>query len=161
MGTLDRWMNLLPAIALLTAGCAHVPASTPGRNTPEFLYVWGSVHDTTPPVNVRAPRAGRGTAMLTINLRDGSATHGQVTNVILADTAGRFAHHVEHALAPDGLLFANDFGSGTTHRFDMNAPASRNSSAHSRPQGPSPIRTHSPCCRTAMYSRHTSGQVGS
>lgn len=112
---------------LLTAaatGVALQPAHRAADTPPGFLYVWATVIDTAPTPNATPgrPRA-RGDVLVTIDLRDGSPTRGRVVNVVLAtDTAARAAHHTEHALASDGILFANDFGAGRTFRFDLSTP---------------------------------------
>src|SRR4051812_9244818 len=89
---------------------------------PGYLYVWATAFDTIPAsrladTTVRPRR--RGVFVATVDLRAGSRTRGRVIGTLLvADTAGRVAHHTEHALADDGLLFANDFGAGRTYRLD-------------------------------------------
>ncbi|HEV2146266.1 MAG TPA: hypothetical protein VGR37_02525, partial [Longimicrobiaceae bacterium] len=107
-----------PQAGAATGGNAPAPA---------YLYVWATAIDTavSPPVppDTVPRRRRRGVALLTVDLREGSPTRGQVVGAVLAaDTAARFAHHTEHALAADGLLFANDFGAGRTHRFDLRTP---------------------------------------
>jgi hypothetical protein len=112
-----------PWLAMLTttlfanfAGSSDAAA----QQAPRYLHVWGTAVDTAlsiPDSTVRPRR--RGVVLLTIDLRPGSATRGQVTNIIVADSTGNSAHHTEHALAADGQLFANDFGRGRTHRFDL------------------------------------------
>ncbi len=61
---------------------------------------------------------------------------GQVTDAVLADAGGRVAHHTEHALSGDGLLFANDFGTGRTHRFDLRTPGMPRLLGHFTTAGP-------------------------
>jgi hypothetical protein len=118
-------------MALLLAGCSATsrapivvqPAPTAAPAAPEFVYVWGTAVDTfvSPPVapDTIARARRRGVVLLTIDLREKSETRGRVTDVILADSGGRGAHHTEHALADDGILFANDFGRGVTSIFDL------------------------------------------
>jgi hypothetical protein len=86
------------------------------QTSPQYLHVWGTASDT---MTTPEPSKRRGVVLLTIDLRSGSATRGQVVHALLADTLGRSAHHTEHALTADGILFANDFGPGRTHRFDL------------------------------------------
>ena len=113
----------------LLATTALAACASPGRRvaappTPAFLYVWATAIDTAPPAAgaTQRPRA-RGVFLAAIDLRAGSPTRGRVVRAVLAaDTSGRTAHHTEHALAADGLLFANDFGTGRTYRFDLREP---------------------------------------
>jgi len=112
---------VVPVVAAVVTlvGARRAPRSAAD---PDYLYVWATVVDTMPPAPGRRPRA-LGDVLLTIDLRDGSAMRGQVTRVTVAtDTAARAAHHTEHALAADGILFANDFGAGRTFRFDLRSP---------------------------------------
>jgi hypothetical protein len=102
--------------AAAQAGPGGAPASASAA--PGYLYVWATAEDTAATDSAGRPLR-RGVILLTVDLRPGSATRGRVTGAILADSAGRAAHHTEHALAADGLLFANDFATGTTHRFDL------------------------------------------
>ncbi len=106
------------AIGTPTLARAQSTASSAGGG-PEFVHVWATAMDTS-----TTPRAvRRGVVLLTIDVRDGSPTRGRVVHTLLAAvTAGRDAHHTEHALATDGILFANDFGAGRTYRFDLQTP---------------------------------------
>ena len=109
-------------LALASAGGAQdVPR---GTGASDYLYVWATAVDTAPTVADSAARPRRrGVFLATVDLRRDSPTRGRVIGAVLAaDTAGRGAHHTEHALAEDRLLFANDFGAGRTHRFDLRAP---------------------------------------
>ncbi len=107
-------------------GCAtdRKSAERNSSESPDYLYVWATARDTilSAPVDgdTTANRNARGVVLLTIDLRGNSPTEGRVIGALLVDSAGRSAHHTEHSLATDGLLFANDFGTGLTHRFDLN-----------------------------------------
>lgn len=113
--------------AVLSLACAAslvaAPTDAAAQRRPAsdgYLYVWATAADTAPVGSERRPR---GVFLATVDLREGSPTRGRVVGAVLAaDTAGRGAHHTEHALAADGLLFANDFGAGRTYRFDLRAP---------------------------------------
>ena len=98
---------------LLLAGLVMPVVAT--AQTPTYLHVWGTALDTAPSVSdsTRSPRR-RGVVLATFDLRNGA-----LVKAILADSAGRSAHHTEHALPADNQLFANDFGPGRTHRFDL------------------------------------------
>jgi hypothetical protein len=112
--------SLLLLPVLMAFDSVRAAMRTPaGSDGPEYLYVWASVMEVTDPP-ATTPR--RAVALLAIDLRRDSPTRGEVVSAVVADTAGRVAHHTEHALAADGILFANDFGSGRTHRFDLSSP---------------------------------------
>ena len=99
---------------LVLTALAALPATGLAQQ-PRYLHVWGTALDTA--LTIRDSTftpTRRGVVLATFDLRD-----GRMTQVIVADTAGRSAHHTEHALAADAQLFANDFGPGRTHRFDM------------------------------------------
>ncbi len=127
--TVRTLLALATPVTLASSAAAQAPAARETVRRTEWLYVWATATDTAR--TVRATRAARrdttpprrrGVVLLTVDLRPASPTRGQVTDAILADTGGRHAHHTEHALAGDGLLFANDFGTGRTHRFDLRTP---------------------------------------
>ena len=113
----------LPALAEVRRGAARAGVTQSGRVADPpggagYAYVWATFVDTATADTTVRPR-GRGVGLVTIDLRAASPTHGRVVGAVLADSGGRAAHHTEHALAEDGLFFANDFGAGRTHRFDL------------------------------------------
>lgn len=73
--------------------------------------MWSGTADTTQ----------RAAFLAVFDLRPGSATTGKIVKVVYAGP-GVSPHHTEHQLESDGLLFANDFGGGTTYRFDLSTP---------------------------------------
>ena len=120
---------MLPCLSCVGSCVASpkLPSSTTSTfEEAEFLYIWGTALDTgvsapVPPDTIGL-RAVRGTVLLTVDLRRSSGSRGQVTHAVIADRDGRSAHHTEHALAADNILFANDFGTGRTFRFDLTIP---------------------------------------
>jgi hypothetical protein len=100
-------------------GSGRVPPPIP--DPPSYLYVWATAVDTLATEPTGRPLR-RGVVLLTIDVRAASPARGRVIDAVLTDSAGRAAHHTEHSLAPDGILFANDFGTGATHRFDLRTP---------------------------------------
>ena len=98
-------------VAALVAAASVANAQSPA---PPYLYVWSGSADT----------AQRAAFMAVFDLRPGTATTGKMVKVVYAG-AGVSPHHTEHQLESDGLLFANDFGGGTTYRFDLSTHASR------------------------------------
>lgn len=109
--------------AFVLAGASFVAPPARAQSAPGYLYVWGTAVDTATPTrdSTARPRS-RPAVFLTIDVRRGASTRGTIIGAMLVDTAGQATHHTEHALAPDGILFANDFGAGRTHRFDLRTP---------------------------------------
>ena len=97
------------AAVMVALGCASHAAAQAAA--PSYLYVWSGTADTT----------HRASFLAVFDLRAGSATAGQIVRVVPAG-GGIMPHHTEHQLESDGLLFANDFGEGTTYRFDLSTP---------------------------------------
>ena len=80
----------------------------------------------------RAPRRVSGR----VRLRDG-VTHGGAAGAVAPTGPGaQGTHHSEHALASDGLLFANDFGAGRSFIFDLTDPANPRIKASFTTAGP-------------------------
>ena len=97
-------LTAMTAMTAMTALHAQAPA-------PAYLYVWARSADSTRPRSF----------LLTLDLRAGSPTAGQVVKVLPAGP-GKSPHHTEHQLEADGMLFANDFDEGRTYRFDLSMP---------------------------------------
>lgn len=113
-------LTLLVVLAVSTAASAQTGSS------PEFLYAWAASGDTT----------RRGAFLAQFDLREGSPTFGKVIRAVHAGEASRGTHHSEHSLQPDGLLFADDFGTGSTYIYDLNDPANPRVSASFTTAGP-------------------------
>lgn len=111
---------IITVVLLVAALLMAADATAQQVSTPDYLHVWGTAVDTMAAPNARPSR--RGVVLLTFDLRAGAPRRGRLVNAILTDTAGRSAHHTEHGLTTDNILFANDFGSGRTYRFDLSAP---------------------------------------
>lgn len=99
------------------AACARQQAPAgppPGGTTPApWLAAWTGSADT----------AHRAAFLAIVDLKPGSPTRGQVVRVVQAGPGSRGTHHTEHFLQPDGLLFADDFGTGRSYIFDLTDPA--------------------------------------
>ncbi|HEX5577153.1 MAG TPA: hypothetical protein VFX40_02200, partial [Gemmatimonadaceae bacterium] len=89
------------------------PTTVVGPTEGQWLYTWAASPDTM----------RRGAFLVQLDLREGSPTAGRITRVIPAGEGSRGTHHSEHFLQPDGLLYADDFGTGRTYIFDLNDPA--------------------------------------
>lgn len=97
-------MNRLTFVAALVAtGCAATPE--PPSASGDYLYVWAWASDTT-----------RGSLLAAFDL---SQNPPVLASVLPADAPSRGAHHIEHDLGPDSLIFANAFGAGRTFVFDL------------------------------------------
>ena len=122
------------------AALACTPAPRPGTPTPgdatrgattsatggDWLYAWSASADTAHPAAFLAE----------FDLRDGSPTAGQLVRVVPTGPGAQGTHHSEHALASDGLLFANDFGAGRSFIFDLTDPANPRIKASFTTAGP-------------------------
>ncbi len=102
-------MRPLVVLLAVLAGCAAPAEKT--SPAPAYLYVWSGSSDSTQ----------RAAFMAVFDLRPGTATTGKIVKVVYAGP-GTSPHHTEHQLESDGVLFANDFGTGTTYRFDLSTP---------------------------------------
>lgn len=103
---------LLLALAVL-AGCAPTrpPLPTPDASPGATLFVW-------------AGDADRADAdfLAVLDADPASPTYGAVVTTLPVDAAGTFPHHTDHQMPPDGVLWANGFGSGDVFRFDLRDP---------------------------------------
>ncbi|MGI9045041.1 MAG: hypothetical protein ACR2GK_13095 [Gemmatimonadaceae bacterium] len=99
---------ILGSAACVKPAAVAVPTDTSGS----FLYVWTESADT----------AKRAAFISVIDLRAGSPDAGKVVRAVYAGPGSRSVHHTEHSIPADGLLFANDFGTGRTYIYDMNKP---------------------------------------
>ena len=113
---ISRYHGISSLLVVATAACAQQPVTPPRRDAgaPPFLYVWSQM-----PASDTSARRG---FLAVFDLRRDSPTAGRIVQVLSAGNESRGSHHTEHELAADGILFANDFGTGRTYRFDLNAP---------------------------------------
>ena len=105
------WAMVGLTLAALGA-CAH-PNSEPRRapELPSHLYVWTSSADSA-----------RGAILAVFDVRPDTPEDERLVRMLPAGTPSRGAHHTEHALSGEGLLFANAFGSGRSFLFDLRDP---------------------------------------
>jgi hypothetical protein len=101
-------MKRLLVLAALTAEMACAGGSERQQGVPDYLYVWGWARDTT-----------RGSLLAVFDL---NAPGDHPTRIVPVDSPSRGAHHIEHDVAGDSLLFANAFGAGRTIVFDLRRP---------------------------------------
>jgi hypothetical protein len=92
--------------ALVATSCTPGPESAPASG--DYLYVWGWARDTT-----------RGSVLAVFDI---GLDTPRLVNVLPAEAPSRGAHHVEHDVGLDSLIFANAFGAGRTFIFDLRDP---------------------------------------
>lgn len=91
------------------APAAPAPAAAPAL--PSYLHVWAASADSA-----------RGAVLATFDVRPGVPEEERLVAMLPAGAPSGGAHHTEHALGADGLLFANAFRSGRTFLFDLREP---------------------------------------
>lgn len=105
----------LAALALpLLFGCAPVEDAPPPGDSDrgQLLFAWVTDSDSLD-LNFLA----------VIDADAASESYGEVLRTLPVPTRGRTrGHHSEHEMPGDGLLFANDFGTGETYIFDLRDP---------------------------------------
>lgn len=109
--------RFLPVLVLAVAGCASThPSPRPDSDTPadpgsRFLFVWAGDADRSDP-----------DFLSVLDADPDSPTYGAVVTTLSVDATGTVPHHTDHQMPPDGVLWANGFGSGDVFRFDLTAP---------------------------------------
>jgi len=76
-----------------------------------FLYVWAGDADSL-----------ESDFLAVIDARPGSPTYARVVSTVPVGARATMAHHTEHYLESDRMLFANGFAAGRTFRFDLTRP---------------------------------------
>lgn len=115
-----RVLSSLIGLSLL---CAHPlpaqrrPAARPSPALTSiapsaYLYLWTASADSTQP-----------DFLAVVDVRATSPNYGAVVTTVPVPGRQNRPHHTEHALAADGTLFANGFGSGQSWIFDLSTPA--------------------------------------
>ena len=95
--------------ALLVWGCAP-DANDPPELPSRYLYVWAGDSD-----------GADSDFLAVIDVQPSSATYARVVATLPVGVAGG-AHHTEHVMPQNGVLFANAFRSGLTFLIDMVNP---------------------------------------
>jgi hypothetical protein len=104
-------MLRLAILALLAlAACARATENA-GADS-HYLYLWTAGADSTRP-----------DFLAVLDVTPGDDRYGRLLTTLPVPGVRNGPHHTEHALAADGLLLANGFGSGQTFTFDLNTPA--------------------------------------
>lgn len=94
---------------VVTLACA-APPDEPTASRREYLYAWTWALDTA-----------RGSALAVFDLAPD--LDERLVAFVPAEAPSRGAHHIEHEIGPDSLLFANAFGPGRTFIYDLRVPA--------------------------------------
>lgn len=110
-----NWAGLVWAMT----ACAAPSDQAPDQS--EYLYAWAWATDTS-----------RGSALVAFDLTDSN----RLVAFVPAGTPSRGAHHVEHQVEPDSLLFTSAFGPGRTIIYDLRSPASPGIKASLTDAGP-------------------------
>ena len=105
--TLRHLLVVILGVAACSSSADERPA--PG---PDYLYAWTWAIDTT-----------RGSALAVFDLARTAGDTARLLALVPAGTPSRGAHHIEHEIGPDSLLFASAFGPGKTFIYDLRQPA--------------------------------------
>lgn len=107
-------MNHASVLLALLVACA--PSTDRGERPPTepYLFVWTTDSDSVD-LNFLA----------VVDASPSSDRYGEVLSTLAVPTKGATrGHHTEHRMPADGLLFANDFGTGKTYILDLRDPLS-------------------------------------
>jgi hypothetical protein len=118
-------MKRLQAVTLLMLSACAPSSDGPGASAPDYLYAWAWARDTT-----------RGSVLAVFDLAPGLDEGKRLVALLPAGTPSGGAHHLEHEIGPDSLLFANAFGPGRTVIFDLRTPAAPSVKASLTDAGP-------------------------
>jgi hypothetical protein len=92
-------LSLWAASFAVLAGCAGAPDALDAKGS-QFLFVWSGDKDK---VRVRF------SLMSVVDLREGSATYGDVVATAPIGATGTMPHHVEYEFPAGGMLFGDGF----------------------------------------------------
>lgn len=76
-----------------------------------YLFAWASSADTSQP-----------DFLAVIDALPSSPTFGDIVATVSTGIPVNLAHHTDYEMPPGGVLFANDYPSGLTFRFDLHNP---------------------------------------
>jgi hypothetical protein len=104
-----RLMRFRSALLTLAFAPALLDAqrATPAVSS-DYLYLWTASADSTQP-----------DFLAVVDARKASPGYGRIIGTVPVPGRQNGPHHTEHAMAGDGTLFANGFGSGQSFIFDM------------------------------------------
>lgn len=107
---------LLATGALLAVSCSDAPAASVAEPeqkaaASQFLFVWSADKDKV-----------ESDFMSVVDLREGSATYGDVVATLPIGATGTMPHHVEYEFPAGGMLFADGFTGNLTSLIDLRDP---------------------------------------
>jgi len=102
--------------ALLAANCAEAPPAPVAEPEAKaaashFLFVWSADKDKV-----------ESDFMSVVDLREGSATYGDVVATLPIGATGTMPHHVEYEFPAGGMMFADGFTGNLTSLIDLRDP---------------------------------------
>lgn len=103
------WLVLLAAPGLLLA--ARPVAARRTHSASRYLFVWAN-----------SAQKGQPDFLAVLDSQLDSPTYGQVLATLAVHAPTHMAHHTEYQIPANGVLFANDYDSGLTFRFDLRRP---------------------------------------
>lgn len=103
-----RFLLLLLTIVALADVCAQTNASPS-----PYLFIWARSADTAQP-----------NFLAVIDALPSSPSYGQVVSSVSVNVPTNLAHHTDYEMPAGGILFANDYSSGLSFRFDLRDPIS-------------------------------------
>ncbi len=99
----------LPIVLLAVSLASALAQSAPQPS--RYLYVWARSADTSQP-----------DFLAVVDASPSSTTYGKVLSSVSTGVPVNLAHHTDYEMPKGGILFANDFSSGLTFRFDLRTP---------------------------------------
>ncbi len=101
------------ACVTFVAACQSAPVETqaPVGQGSHFLFVWSADKDKV-----------ESDFMSVVDLRDGSATYGDVVATLPIGATGTMPHHVEYEFPAGGMLFGDGFTGNLTSLIDLRDP---------------------------------------
>ncbi len=87
-----------------------VAAQTASKPSP-YLFVWARTADTSQP-----------DFLAVVDALPSSPTYGRIISSVSTGIPVNLAHHTNYEMPPNGILFANDYSSGISFRFDLRNP---------------------------------------
>lgn len=119
------------AAAVLLAGCGEAaapvvapePAPDAASGSP-FLFVWSADKDKV-----------ESDFMSVVDLRDGSATYGDVVATAPIGATGTMPHHTEYEFPEGGMVFGDGFTGNLTSLIDLRDPLQPKLAAHLKDMG--------------------------